>query len=258
MPLNRRCALLAMFGGAGASLSPLVGAEALPSLIARCRRSVVLVGTYAESDSPRFTFRGTGFAVLDGRTIVTNAHVLPAFEDGGAQLRTVAVQVPTDDGQWELRRASRASSDQLADLATLTLEGRPLPALTMAEGMAAEGEGVALLGFPMGGALGFTLVTHTGIISGIPAISLPSPTSGQLSAQALRLLREGAFKIYQLDATAYPGNSGGPLIAMGSGEVIGVVSMVAVKGARESAITSPTGISYAVPSTRLLRLLKGS
>ena len=52
------------------------GAQAadLPSLVRESKPSVVLVGTHALTDSPRFTFRGTGFVAGDGLTIVTNAH----------------------------------------------------------------------------------------------------------------------------------------------------------------------------------------
>ena len=52
-------------------------ANTLPDLIDRSRQAVVAVGTFAATDSPRFGFRGTGFAVGDGRRIVTCAHVIP-------------------------------------------------------------------------------------------------------------------------------------------------------------------------------------
>jgi serine protease Do len=42
-------------------------------------------------------------------------------------------------------------------------------------------------------------------------------------------LREGNFELLQLDATAYPGNSGGPVFDAASGQVLGVVNMVLVK-----------------------------
>jgi len=74
---------------------------------------------------------------------------------------------------------------------------------------------------------------------------------------AIRSLRgEGAFDIFQLDATAYPGNSGGPLFDPVSGEVMGVVNMVLLKSTREAALSQPSGISYAVPSHWVLALLR--
>jgi len=103
------------------------------------------------------------------------------------------------------------------------------------------------MGFPIGGVLGYSTVTHRGIVSSITTIALPSPTSRQLAPKAISQLREGAFEVYQLDATAYPGNSGGPLLDAHSGQVVGIVNMVLVKGTRESALTNPTGITYAIP-----------
>jgi S1-C subfamily serine protease len=62
--------------------------------------------------------------------------------------------------------------------------------------------------------------------------------------------------VFQLDATAYPGNSGGPLFDPDSGEVLGVVNMGVIKGTKESALTNPSGISFAVPSKFVAQLLQ--
>jgi S1-C subfamily serine protease len=61
--------------------------------------------------------------------------------------------------------------------------------------------------------------------------------------------------VFQLDATAYPGNSGSPIYDPETGEVIGIVNMVLVKGTKEAALSSPTGITYAIPSRHLKALL---
>jgi len=71
----------------------------------------------------------------------------------------------------------------------------------------------------------------------------------------LRRLREGAFPMFQLDATAYPGQSGSPLYDGASGEVVGIINMVLVKSTKESALSQPSGISYAIPSRALIELL---
>jgi serine protease Do len=73
----------------------------------------------------------------------------------------------------------------------------------------------------------------------------------------IRSLRAGSFDIFQLDGTAYPGNSGGPLFDPGSGVVLGVVNMVFIKGTRESALTHPSGITYAIPAKYVTNLLVG-
>ena len=64
--------------------------------------------------------------------------------------------------------------------------------------------------------------------------------------------------MFQLDATAYPGNSGSPVYDPATGEVIGVVNMVFVKGTKEAALAQPSGITYAIPSRYLIELLKAS
>ena len=112
------------------------------------------------------------------------------------------------------------------------------------------------MGYPLGGALGFSVVTHRGIISSRVSSTAPAPSAGTLSDRAVLSARSGAFDLLQLDATAYPGNSGGPLVNVDSGAVIGVVSMVLVKGTRESALSSPTGITYAVPAKYVAAMLK--
>src|SRR5262245_47236488 len=49
----------------------------LQEVIAAAKPSVVAVGSYNPTDSPRFGFRGSGFVVGDGTLVVTNVHVLP-------------------------------------------------------------------------------------------------------------------------------------------------------------------------------------
>lgn len=83
------------------------------------------------------------------------------------------------------------------------------------------------------------------------------PTAQQFNEKTIRSLRDGAgFNVFQLDGTAYPGNSGGPLFDPDTGEVPGVVNMVSIKGTRESALSSPSGISHAIPSKFVLELLQ--
>jgi S1-C subfamily serine protease len=103
--------------------------------------------------------------------------------------------------------------------------------------------------------LGFSHVTHRGIVSSITPIVLPPAHASQLDAAAVLRMRQGVFNILQLDATAYPGNSGGPLLDAATGEVLGVVNMVMVKTTRESALSAPSGISYAIPVTYLHALM---
>lgn len=62
-------------------------------------------------------------------------------------------------------------------------------------------------------------------------------------------------KIYQLDATAYPGNSGSPVYDIHSGKVVGIINKVIVKDTKESALSTPSGISYAIPVMFIQQLI---
>ncbi|MBZ8138340.1 serine protease [Rubrivivax gelatinosus] len=227
----------------------------LPDVITAVKPGVVAVGTFNQLDSPRFGFRGTGFAVGDGTLIVTNQHVLPPASDVEA-LNRLAVLVPRGGKVSESRPARLVGSDRAHDLVLLKIDGPALPPLALGNAEAArEGMSIALIGFPIAGALGYSPVTHRGIIAAITAIALPAPTSRQLDPRALQKLREGAFDIFQLDATAYPGNSGGPVLDAETGEVVAVVNMVLVRGTRENAIQFPSGISYAIPVRHVHEML---
>lgn len=226
----------------------------LPETILKLKPSVVLIGTFKATDSPRFQLRGTGFIVGNGQLVVTNAHVLPAPSTGDAP--ALVVQVRQASGEWQMRPASRLESSPAYDLALLRMEGPPGPALRVGDSNAVrEGDDLAFMGFPIGGVLGFSPVTHRATVSSITPAALPSPSAGRLSEMAIRGLRDGTFNIFQLDATAYPGNSGGPLFDPETGDVLGVLNMVLIKGTRESALSQPSGISYAIPGVYVREML---
>ena len=229
--------------------------SALPDTISKVKPSVVIVGSYNPTAAPRFSLRGTGFVVGSGNWVVSNAHVLPAPGSTETQGQLV-VQVRTGPDTFQTRAARVLDKDVFHDLTLLQIDGPPVPALPLADSdRVKEGQELAFMGFPIGGALGFSSVTHRAMVSSITQARLPSAQSGQLNERAIRGLREGNFLIFQLDATAYPGNSGGPLFDPVSGEVVGVLNMVLLKGARESALSQPSGISYAIPARHVREMM---
>ena len=231
-------------------------ADELAANIAKIKPSVVIVGTFKTTNSPRFNMRGTGFVAGDGNLAVTNAHVIPEGADADPDAKIV-VQVRIGQNEFQMRQATVLEIDRVHDLALLKFEGATVPKLVLRDSdTVREGQSIAFMGFPIGGALGFSPVTHRGMVSSITAIALPTANSQQLNARTIASLRSGAFDIFQLDATAYPGNSGGPMFDVDSGEVLGVINMVFVKGTKESALTNPSGISYAIPSKFILQLLQ--
>jgi S1-C subfamily serine protease len=192
--------------------------------------------------------------VGDGLRVVTNAHVTKAAEKCGC-----GCTGPGGAGTLRRKRLDAAPgcwNNHEQDLALLQIDGPAVAALSIgASDQVREGEDFAFMGFPVGGLLGFSSVTHRAIVSSITTMALPSPTSQQLSERAIRSMRSGPQQVFQLDATAYPGNSGGPLFDPRSGAVFGVISMVLVKGTRESALSQPSGITYAIPSRYVSEML---
>jgi serine protease Do len=232
------------------------------TVISNVKPSIVIVGTFNATNSPRFNLRGTGFVAGNGNWVVTNAHVIPDGAEADLESKLV-VQVRVDSkvqaGQSELamRQATVLEVDKLHDLALLQFDGAPVPKLILRDSdTVREGQSIAFMGFPIGGALGFSPVTHRGMVSSITPIALPSATAQQLNARTIASLRSGSFNIFQLDATAYPGNSGGPMFDAETGDVLGVINMVFVKGTKESALTNPSGISYAIPSRFVQQLMQ--
>lgn len=256
MILRRGRGLLRIWPAVAASLLLVSMARAeLADTIARIKPSLVVVGMYNKLKSPAFAMRGTGFAVGDGRLIATNAHVVPEMSgtDSGQDMLMILSRHGSKTRPHPVQLVTR---DPEHDLAILRLAGTPLPALVLGSSDAVrEGQAVAFSGFPIGGALGFSPVTHRGIISSITPIALPGGNSNQLKDKSIRSLRSGAFPIFQLDATAYPGNSGGPLFDTDSGEVLGVINMVFIKSTKESVLEKPSGISYAIPASHLVELI---
>ena len=86
--------------------------------------------------------------------------------------------------------------------------------------------------------------------------SLPPNQLDIHRARAIAQLQRSSFQVFQLDATAYPGNSGSPLYDPASGTVLGVINAVFVKGLKETAISNPSGITYAIPARYVHALLQ--
>jgi S1-C subfamily serine protease len=230
--------------------------------IERVKASVVAVGTFERTRTPQFQFLGTGFAVGDGTLIATNAHVLPKVLDP-AQREILAIMIPAPprEGkeQAQGREVKQVAVDPASDLALLKVQGAAFPALKIGDSDSAkEGQDILFTGFPIGAVLGPYPATHRGIISAITPIAIAQARAGDLDPQTIRRLASGAFSVFQLDATAYPGNSGSPVYDPATGEVLAIVNMVFVKGTKEAALTQPSGITYAVPASRLQSLLNSA
>jgi S1-C subfamily serine protease len=220
-------------------------------------------GTLERTRSPPFRFHGTGFAVGDGTLIATNAHVVPTSLDASKNEQIVVLVPapwrPERPSEARVRRARQVAVDGEHDLALLRIEGAALPALPIGDSRGVrEGRSVLFTGFPIGAVLGTFAATHRATIAAIAPIAIPQRRGAELSAATIQRLKDRAFAVFQLDGTAYPGNSGSPVYEPDNGRVIGIVNMVLVKASRESILSQPSGIAYAIPSEHLSALIEAS
>ena len=228
-------------------------ANELPETITRVKPAIVGVGTFQQTRRPPVKLLATGFVVAEGNHVVTNAHVIP---DEVASNQNEYLAVLTGDAGGRAYRATVVSADKVHDLALLRFSGPTRPALRLAGSREVrEGELYAFTGFPIGMVLGMHPVTHRGIVSAITPIAIPQISPKLLDAKMIKQLRD-PYDVYQLDATAYPGNSGSPLYVPETGEVVGVINKVFVKESKEAVLEKPSGITYAIPVRYVEALLR--
>lgn len=235
---------------------PGVAAAAdLARTIAAVKPSIVGVGTYQRTRTPAIRFVATGFATGDGLSVITNAHSIPPMLD--SEKMEVLGVVIKNGKDIAFRPAQLAGMDREHDLAHLRLSGAPLPPLALGDSATAvEGMDLAFTGFPLAMALGMHHATHRATLASITPVTMPVLNSSNLNPRVLSQLQKTPFSIFQLDATAYPGNSGSPLYHPETGVVYGILNMVLVKGLKETAISAPSGISYAIPAIYIQELMK--
>jgi len=223
-------------------------------VVAKIKPSVVGIGIHTPTSRPKNILRGTGFVIGNGHYVITNAHVLP-MEFDESLLQKMAVFIGSG-ANAKIRYADIIATSDLYDLAILKLSGSPLPALNLADSkIRPDGSYIAFTGFPIGGVLGLYPITHRGIISSTTPTVIPVQTAGQISLKILKRMRN-PYSVYQLDATAYPGNSGSAMYDMKTGKVLGIINKVFVQSTKEAVISNPSGITYAIPVKYLHKILK--
>ena len=225
---------------AAQSLADVSGARRTPTVIAAARvlPSVVSLRTertiQTQDRFNRFFSRGrsriesglgSGFAIDDAGTIVTNAHVVSGAD---------RIEVVDRDGQRF--EAELIGSDELTDLAVIRIPAGRVPAAPLgASSSLLIGEPAVALGNPSRYALRNTEATVTsGVVSGVGRDIQSSTRQEVLYADMI-----------QTDASINPGNSGGPL-ANADGEVIGVNSSIFSRSGGSE------GLGFAIPIDRAL------
>ena len=249
----RKLLLLKVFLGMSLVLITNANSHSVVEVVAKVKPSVVGVGLYDALGVQTHQLHGTGFVFGDGSLVATNYHVI------NKELNPQKVQyhiVFSGTGrQPKIHKAEIIAKDVDHDLAILKISTTLTPVKLAASNYVEDGTEVLLTGFPIGAVLGLYPATHRGIVAATTPDVIPSAHSSRLSIKMLDRL-DKKFMIYQLDITAYPGNSGSPLYAADSGEVIGVLNKVFVKESKETVLEKPSGISYAIPVKYLIQLAK--
>ncbi|MGR5410881.1 S1 family peptidase [Vibrio sp. PNB22_8_1] len=233
------------------SLVSSTHAAGLPNTIEKIKPSIVAIGTYNRLSSPTSNILGTGFVVGDGHQVATNAHVIPSNLNAKKEKLVIYIG---QGANVEMRYANVEQLDTQHDLAVIKISGKPLKPLSLSSKHVKEGELFAFTGFPIGAILGLNPVTHRGIISSITPVATPAKNTKSLTIKQLKALKN-PYNVYQLDATAYPGNSGSPVFDPQTGEVVAVINKVLVKSTKESLLSDPSAITYAIPIKHLKKLL---
>ncbi|WP_016957032.1 S1 family peptidase [Catenovulum agarivorans] len=230
--------------------------QQLPQTIKQIKPSIVGIGLFNPTGSPRAQVLGTGFVIGDGSIVATNQHVIPEIIDG--EKKSVVVFIGTGKNP-QIDFATLLKTDEEHDLAILKLTSHKLKPLNLNKStdFIDDGTEIAFTGYPIGSVLGLYPVTHRGIISAVTPVAIPAANSTQLNLARLKRLRD-PWMTYQLDATAYPGNSGSPVYLQNSGEVIAVINKVLVKESKENVLSDPSAITYAIPVRYLKDLMEAA
>lgn len=227
----------------------------LMKVIKEITPSVVGVGIVTPIEGNRVELQGTGFVIADGGYIVTNYHVVSAEIDLDKVQHRVIFE--GKGKRFKVHRVEVLDYDPIFDLAILKIidPSVKLPSKFKIGESDFKGEGteIAFTGYPIGAVLGLYPATHRGIIAAITPDATPVESTSQLKAGLINRLKH-SFNVYQLDATAFPGNSGSAMYDSQSGEVIGIINKVMVQSGKEYALSSPSGITYAIPVKHLRNL----
>lgn len=162
--------------------------------------------------TPKQQGSGSGVIISADGYIVTNNHVVADADE--------LTVTPNDNKEYSARIIG---TDKTTDLALIKIEGKNLPAITIANSENIKvGEWVLAVGNPFN-------LTNT-------------VTAGIVSAKGRSLYRNGVESFIQTDAAINPGNSGGALVNT-RGELIGINAML------YSQTGSFSGYGFAIPTS---------
>ncbi len=212
------------------------------AIIQQSRSSLVRVVVVAIGADKKRSARivGTGFVVAPGR-IATAYHVVKDLPRGSIFL------VPADKETFDLQQSSAevVASESKHDIALLDCPSlKNLPALPLHHSLEVNmGEEALVLGFPLSDP---TLTATRGMVAGRSKMKLLE-TDPALT------------EMFKLDASINLGNSGGPVIHVASGKVIGVIRAKAgslSKHLRVFKKKKQTGAKISIKGDDLIKLMQ--
>ncbi len=144
---------------------------------------------------------GSGFIIDRHGYVATCAHVVK-------DAKAIFVRLLTEDGEKVVVKADLKHIDNQHDVAVVKLENHHGYYLSLEENVKSIhlGDEICVLGFPFGASLADDVM-----------LLEPTLTKGYISS----IQNKDHTKFYYLDASARPGNSGGPIFNITSGKVIG-------------------------------------
>ncbi|MFQ3198980.1 MAG: serine protease Do [Paraglaciecola sp.] len=228
-------------------------AHSVVEVVKKNKPSIVGVGLYDAMSAQTHQLRGSGFVFGDGTLIATNYHVVSEPLD--PQVVQYHIVFSGTGRHPAIHKAEVIAKDPVHDLAILKISAS-LASLKLAKDeLLGDGQEILLTGFPIGSVLGLYPATHKGIVAAVTPDVIPTVNANQLTINMLKRL-DKPYMIYQLDITAYPGNSGSPVYSADTGEVVAILNKVFIKETKEAVLEKPSGISYAIPVMYLTALMK--
>lgn len=174
------------------------------STVVLAREASPSVALVSGTTSDNRAIVGSAFVVDPTGVLITNLHVIRG-------VTKLSIKLPNGDSY---DRVSVKAYDESKDLAVIKVPAFNLKALPFGNSdLVEQGSTVVLIGSP----IGLEGTVSTGVISAIRQLD--------------------GFRVFQTDAAANPGNSGGPMINE-RGEVIGVLTF---------GITAGQNLNFAVP-----------
>lgn len=221
------------------SKAPDDSSRLAPDVLTRCKDATVLIGDF---EGGKLVSTGSGVVLSDGRTVVTNRHVVVG--DDGEPDALKLVFFPGTDHARIVRVGADAVSllsrgdDDKDDVAAIRLRAQIAPPLDLAaDDEANETDPVWSLGFPNG------LDIRRGDSEGGSG-EMPTPTVHAMRIERVERKR-GETRVLQLGGSVTYGDSGGPVVSR-AGRVLGVAQALA---------DGRSSIVYAVPGAAIRRVV---